>query len=117
MDPTQQIVVREVGDVTVVSFACTKILDEQVIQAVGDRLYQLIDYFCRRKILISFVKVEHFSSAAIGKLITAQKKLNHLQGCFALSDVDPKIFEAFERIGMKEVFRIHTDEQSALQDM
>lgn len=113
----RQLDVQEVGDVSVVSFTLSKILDEQIIQAIGDQLYQLVDEMGRRKVVLNFNKVEYLSSAALGKLITLHKKLQAAKGKLALCNIDPKIFEVFEITGLKKVFKIFNDEQDALQAM
>ncbi|MBL8797300.1 MAG: STAS domain-containing protein, partial [Planctomycetia bacterium] len=67
--------VEDVGDVTVVNFTDRKILDEQNIQLIGEQLFSLVDESGRKKILLNFGNVEYLSSAALGKLITLNKKL------------------------------------------
>ena len=67
--------VEDIGDVTVVNFTDRKILDEQNIQVIGEQLFSLVDEAGRRKILLNFGNVEYLSSAALGKLITLNKKL------------------------------------------
>src|SRR5262245_40433707 len=89
----KQLEVQEIGDVTVVNFTLTKILDEQVIQAIGEQLYSLVDELGKTKVVLNFNKVEYLSSAALGKLITLHKKLAGAKGKLALCNIDPKIFE------------------------
>jgi len=66
--------VEHIGDVTVVNFVDRKILDEQNIQIIGEQLFSLVDAEGWRKILLNFSNVEYLSSAALGKLITLNKK-------------------------------------------
>lgn len=113
----KQLEVQEIGDVTVVNFTMSKILDEQVIQSIGEQLYSLVEELGRRKVILNFTKVEYLSSAALGKLITLHKKLAAVKGKLALCCIDPQIFEVFEITGLKKVFKIHADEQEALQAM
>src|SRR5436853_1936463 len=68
--------VEDIDDVTVVNFTDKKILDEQNIQVIGEQLFSLVDELGRRKILLNFSNVEYLSSAALGKLITLNKKIN-----------------------------------------
>jgi len=56
-----------------------KILDEQNIQIIGEQLFSLIDELGRKKILLNFGNVEYMSSAALGKLITLNKKVAGLE--------------------------------------
>jgi anti-sigma B factor antagonist len=106
--------VEDIGDVTVVNFVDKKILDEQNIQTIGEQLFSLVDEVGRRKILLNFSNVEYLSSAALGKLITLNKKLQG-SGKLILCCIDPKIFEVFEITKLDKFFKIFKDEQAALQ--
>src|SRR5580704_8120061 len=107
--------VEDIGDVTVVSFTDRKILDEQNIQVIGDQLFSLVDELGRKKILLNFGNVEYMSSAALGKLITMNKKLQQAQGKLILCNIDPQIHEVFEITKLDKFFKIMKEEQAALQ--
>ena len=107
--------VEDVGDITVVNFTDRKILDEQNIQLIGEQLFGLVDESGRKKILLNFGNVEYLSSAALGKLITLNKKLQAAQGRLVLCNIHPQIFEVFEITKLDKFFRIMKDEQTALQ--
>jgi anti-sigma B factor antagonist len=110
-----KIEVQESGDVTVVSFTDRKILDEQNIQSIGEQLYALVEDGGKRKMVLNFSRVEYLSSAALGKLITLNKKLQAAKGRLALCGIAPQLYEVFEITGLKKVFNIYDDEQEALQ--
>lgn len=107
--------VEDIGDVTVVNFTDRKILDEQSIQVIGEQLFSLVDEAGRRKILLNFANVEFLSSAALGKLITLNKKLQAAGGRLILCNIDPQIYEVFEITKLNKLFNIQKEEQSALQ--
>jgi anti-sigma B factor antagonist len=107
--------VEEIGDVTVVNFVDRKILDEQNIQIIGEQLFSLVDEDGRRKILLNFGNVEYLSSAALGKLITLNKKLQTAGGKLILCNIDPQIHEVFEITKLDKFFKIMKEEQQALQ--
>lgn len=111
----RQLVVTDMGDVTVVSFTEKKILDEPNIQAIGEQLFGLVDDQGKKKIVLNFGRVEYLSSAALGKLITLNKKVNQAGGRLALCSIAPTIYEVFEITGLKRVFNIYKEEQEALQ--
>ena len=77
--------VEDIGDITVVNFVDKKILDEQNIQVIGEQLFQLVDELGRRKVLLNFKNVEFLSSAALGKLITLNRKLQSAGVRFCIS--------------------------------
>ena len=104
-----------IGDVLVVNFIDRKILDEQNIQIIGEQLFSLVDEAGRRKILLNFGNVEYLSSAALGKLITLNKKLQAAGGRLILCNIDPQIYEVFEITKLNKLFNIHKEEQAALQ--
>ena len=106
---------EEIGDVTVVSFTDRKILDEQNIQIIGDQLFSLVDEMSRKKLLLNFVNVEYMSSAALGKLITLNKKIQGVGGRLVLCNIDPQIREVFEITRLDRLFVIRADEQEGLQ--
>jgi anti-sigma B factor antagonist len=107
--------VEDIGDVTVVNFTDKKILDEQNIQVIGEQLFSLVDELGRKKILLNFSNVEYLSSAALGKFITLNKKVNGSGGKLILCTIDPTIYEVFEITKLNKVFNIQKDEQTALQ--
>ena len=104
-----------IGDVTVVNFVDRKILDDQNIQIIGEQLFSLVDEQGLRKILLNFSNVEYLSSAALGKLITLNKKLQQAGGKLILCNIDAQIFEVFEITKLDRFFKIIKEEQAALQ--
>ena len=107
--------VEDIGDVTVVSFTDRKILDEQNIQVIGEQLFGLVDESGRKRLLLNFGNVEYMSSAALGKLITLNKKVQASGGKLVLCNIDPQIREVFEITKLDKLFLICGDEQEALR--
>ncbi|HWG43265.1 MAG TPA: STAS domain-containing protein [Gemmataceae bacterium] len=107
--------VEHIGDVTVVNFVDKKILDEQTIQVIGDQLFGLVETEGLRKLLLNFSNVVYLSSAALGKLITLNKKLQGVGGRLILCNIDPQIHEVFEITKLDKFFNIQKEEQTALQ--
>jgi anti-sigma B factor antagonist len=107
--------VEDIGDVTVVNFVDKKILDEQNISIIGEQLLSLVDELGRRKLLLNFSNVEYLSSAALGKLITLNKRLQAVGGRLILCEIRPEIYEVFEITKLDKFFKIETEEQVALQ--
>src|SRR5262249_26148843 len=107
--------VEEIGEVSVVNFVDRKILDEQNIQKIGEDLFSLVDEHGRKKILLNFGNVEYLSSAALGKFITLNKKVQAAGGKLVLCNIDPNIYEVFEITKLNKLFNIQKEEQAALQ--
>jgi anti-sigma B factor antagonist len=107
--------VEQIGDVTVVNFIDRKILDQQNIQIIGEQLFSLVEEDACRKLLLNFGNVEFLSSAALGKLITLNNKLQTGKGRLILCNIDPQIHKVFEITKLDKFFNIQKEEQTALQ--
>lgn len=107
--------VQQNNDVTVVRFVDRKILDESNIEEIGNQLFNLVDQGGRRKILLNFANVEYLSSAALGKLITLDKKIKAHSGKLRLCNIRPEIYEVFAITRLNKVFDIQDEETAALQ--
>ena len=110
----RRIEVEEIGDVAVIEFIDKRILDEQNIQLIGEQLFELVDDMGKRKLLLNFANVEYLSSAALGKLITLNKKVRGAGGQLALCNIKPEIKEVFSITKLDKVLKIYDGEESAL---
>ena len=113
MSIRNRIDVSDVGEVSVVQFKDRKILDESNIQEMGRELFELVE-MKREKVLLNFMNVEFLSSAALGKLITLDKKIKAAKGQLKLSNIRPEIYEVFAITRLNKLFDIHDDEADAL---
>jgi anti-anti-sigma factor len=104
----------EVGEVSVVRFRDRKIIDDINIQELGQELFSLIEQGDRRKLLLNFSSVDFLSSAALGKLITLDKKVKAHSGTMKLSNIRPEIYEVFAITKLNRLFDIRDDEADAL---
>ena len=107
---------EDLGDVTVVTFTDKKILDEQTIQVIGEQLTSLVEEVGRKKLLLNFGHVELLSSAALGKLVTLNRKIKDAGGKLVLCRINPNIYEVFEITKLNKLFNIKAEEQAALQE-
>src|SRR5258708_13077022 len=87
--------VEDMGDIAVVNFIDKKILDEQNIQMIGDDLFRLVDELGRRKIVLNFSNVEFLSSAALGKLITLNRKVQAVGGKLLPCGIPTQLTQVF----------------------
>lgn len=111
----RQIETEEIGDVTVVRFVNRRILDDQVIQTIGDQLFALVDDHNRSKILLDFSAVDYLSSAALGKLLNLNRKIEKIRGQLRLCRIKPDILDVFQITKLDKVFRIFEDQGPALE--
>jgi anti-sigma B factor antagonist len=114
MSQYRRIDASKVGDVTVVRFHDQKILDEAGIQELGAELFGLVEVDNRRSIVLNFTNVEFLSSAALGKLITLDRKVKAHQGRLKLSNIRPEILEVFQITKLHKIFDIRGEEAEAV---
>jgi anti-sigma B factor antagonist len=110
----RRINVSKTGEVTVVTFTDKKILDEASIQELGAELFALVEHDNRKSMLLNFSNVEFVSSAALGKLITLDRKMKSAKGRLKMCNIRPEIFEVFQITKLNKVFDIRGDEAEAL---
>ncbi|MEM1062535.1 MAG: STAS domain-containing protein [Planctomycetota bacterium] len=111
----RRIEVEEFGDVSVARFADKKILDETRIQHIGNQLFGLVDEDGRKKIVLDFANVEYLSSAALGKLITLDKKVKAAGGQLRMCNIRQEIKEVFVITRLDQLFKMFDDQESALE--
>ncbi|MGD9857693.1 MAG: STAS domain-containing protein [Planctomycetaceae bacterium] len=102
-----------IGDVTIARFIDKKILDETNIQIIGNQLFGVVEEDGRKRIILDFSNVEYLSSAALGKLITLEKKVKSAGGKLRLCSIRPDIYEVFAITKLNQVFDIKDDQDQA----
>ena len=112
--PSSHLRVKSAEGVAVVEFADRKILEELSIQEIGDELDQLVEGQPGIRLLLNFRNVDHLSSAALGMLITLNKKIKEHNGALKLSDINKQIFEVFKITRLNRVFEIHDTADQAM---
>jgi anti-sigma B factor antagonist len=111
----RRIDIETIGDVTVARFVDKKILDENNIQIIGNQLFALVEEDGAKRIVLDFSNVEYLSSAALGKLITMEKKVKQAGGKLRLCSIRPDIYEVFAITKLNKVFEIKDDVDQALE--
>ena len=107
-------VINEVGNVTVVHFRDSRITDDLNIQELGEELFHLVEAEKRKKLVLNFAGVDFLSSAALGKLITLERKVKAHNGLMKLCSIRPQIHEVFLITKLNRLFDIRSDEADAL---
>ncbi len=107
-EQTTRVKVTRLGTLSLVQFADRKILDELAIQEIQDELLKLVnERDDGNRLVLSFSNVDHLSSAALGMLITLNKKVKEKKGILKLSDIKPQIFEVFKITRLNKMFDIY----------
>ena len=113
----KRIEVQQVASAAVVRFVDRKILDETNIQEIGQELFDLVDEEGARNLVLNFESVEYLSSAALGKLITLNKKVKQADGQLKLCAIKPPIFEVFVITKLNKLFDIYETQAAALEGL
>lgn len=106
---------EKIGDVTIAKFIDKKILDETNIQLIGNELFSLVDDDGCKRIVLDFSNVDYLSSAALGKLITMDKKVKAAKGKLRLCSVKPEIYEVFAITKLNKLFSMHDNVDKACE--
>ncbi len=114
MSAPRRLEISEIGDVTVVRFRDRKIIEDINIQELGLELFRLVEADGRDRLLLDFSSVDFLSSAALGKLITLDKKMKAHGGTLKLANIRPEIYEVFAITKLNRLFDIRKDEADAL---
>ena len=114
MSTSRRIEVNESANVSVVRFNDQKIIDPEAIQEVGQDLFDLVEKDDRKKLVLNFANVEFLSSAALGKLITFEKKAKRNDAELILTNISPEIFQVFAITNLDKLFQIKDSEADAL---
>lgn len=112
--PSSHLKIKRSDSISVVEFADRKILEELSIQEIGEELDELVESEPGVKLLLNFKNVDHLSSAALGMLITLNKKIKERDGDLKLSDINRQIFEVFKITKLNRVFDIHDHADDAM---
>ena len=106
--------VQKDGDITVAGFDNDRILDEMLIQNLGDELIGLTQSDDVQKLLLSFENVEFMSSAMIGKLVLVNKKCGAASKPLRFCCINDNLMEVFRLTNLDKVFKIDSDMAAAV---
>jgi anti-anti-sigma factor len=107
--------IEQVGDVTVVRFTQPAILEDEVIAAIREQLFLLVDEEGRRLFVLNFANVRSLASRMLGQLVALHKKLQGADGRMVLCRISPFLYEFFETAQLPRLLYTRGDEQEAVQ--
>jgi anti-sigma B factor antagonist len=102
------------GDVLVVYFTESRILDEATIQTLGAELEQMANRAEEGKLLLNFENVRFMSSAMLGKLVSLNKKCKTEEIDLKLCSISKDIMEVFKLMRLNKLLDLRSDEDKAL---
>ena len=102
------------GDVLVIYFTESRILDEATIQTLGADLEQMANRAEEGKLLLNFENVRFMSSAMLGKLVSLNKKCKTEEIDLKLCSISKDIMEVFKLMRLNKLLDLQSDEDKAL---
>ncbi len=105
---------RHEEDILMVYFQDIRIIDEPLIQTLGNDLIELIRKGAEQKILLNLENVNFMSSAMIGKLILFGKKCESAKVDLRICNINPNIKEVFDLMKLEKVFQVNENEKKAV---
>ena len=106
--------VQKSGDVAIVSFTQRSLLSPDLIEAIGQQLFSLVEKDNCRKFILHFGNVESMTTAMVGKLVGLHKRVEAAGGRLALCRIGPFLSEIFKILNVPTVMPVYSDEQKAL---
>ncbi|MCD0461628.1 STAS domain-containing protein [Roseiconus lacunae] len=102
------------GEVLVVGFMDSKILDSQRIEQVGRELQEAVPQAINKKLLLNFRGVSFMSSAMITKLVMLNKTCKAQSVNLKFCEVSPNVLEVFKITNLNKLFDIQASEEKAI---
>jgi len=109
--------VQHLGEITVVEFTDSRLVDQAQLERMGTRLCELIGSLEVVKVLIDFERVEWMSSAALGILIEAHNTAERRGGKLHLANLDPQLTKMFKMTGLHRVLNLHKTTKKAMDQL
>ncbi|MFH1349111.1 MAG: STAS domain-containing protein [Patescibacteria group bacterium] len=91
MTDFRRIEVEEVDGIQVVTFKDNRLLDEGIIQVVGDEMFGLVEEFGATRVVLDCTGVGYMSSVFYGKIITLEKKIRRAKGKLATCNCNERM--------------------------
>lgn len=102
------------GEILIVKFMDSKILDSQRIEQVGRELQDAVPQATHKKLLLNFHGVSFMSSAMITKLVMLNKGCKTQEVALKFCEVSPNVLEVFKITKLNKLFDIQGSEDKAI---
>ncbi|MEM9827072.1 MAG: STAS domain-containing protein [Planctomycetota bacterium] len=102
------------GEVLVVGFTDSKILESRRIEQIGKDLQDSVKEAVNKKLLLNFRGVSFMSSAMITKLVMLNKLCKAQGIALKFCEVSPNVMEVFKITKLNKLFDIQGGEEKAL---
>jgi len=118
MDQVQpKIGVEYAKSATIATLTDERILEEIDVQGLENSIMPLIEEAGGINLVIDFGNVKFLTSAVLGLLIRASKKIYESGGQLKLCGINPQILKIFKITRLDRVFDIYEDREKAIQSL
>ncbi len=100
--------------VTIVSFTEPMLTEDINIEQIGRDMFQLVESYACRKLIVSLQDVEVITSAILGKFITLHRKVGRAGGTLVICDLSGQVSQAFKTSNLIRYFTVQPDIDFAL---
>jgi anti-sigma B factor antagonist len=112
--PSSPLLTHHMGDVSVVEFLDTSVLDQLAIERIQHALEDLVAKSGLPKLVISFENVKHISSAMLGVLVSLNKSVAAKGGQIRLAGLNKNIADVFKMTKLDKVMKLYDSSEKAL---
>jgi anti-sigma B factor antagonist len=104
---------EDYGDVTVVRVKLPQLQDDAETDVVFDTLYTLVDDPARKKFVLEVGGIKYFASAALGKLMTLNRKVRETGSQLVLCSVTPTVERILQITRLSDLLLTYDNERLA----
>ncbi len=108
------LMVQRQGDVYIIEFMDTRILDQLAIDKIKNEILALVEKSGVPKFVISFENVKYISSAVLGMLMTVNKTIAKEKGELRLAAIDNSLMEVFKLTRLDKILKIYDTTDNAM---
>jgi len=98
----------------VVELLDEEILDEITISEIAESLFSILEDKLPNRMVLSFDRVKHLSSMALGTLIRLNKRVEEHGGKLKLCEIRKSLYEIFEITKLNKLFDIYDSRDLAV---
>lgn len=108
------VLIQRMGDVRIIEFTDTAILDQARIETIHHELERIVDEAGLPKIILSFENVHNISSAMLGTIMSLNKKILAAGGELRLAAISKNIYEVFKLTRLDKMLKIYKSTDQAM---
>ena len=102
-------------DVSIARFVLSRVTDEENIEQLGHELYQLVEQYDRRRLVLHLDSVEYVTSSVLGKFITLHRRIHRRNGRLVLCGPTQVVRDALRVSRLIDYFHVTDDLPQALE--